>query len=253
MIAIAHYIVLTCLRDRLLTGLLVLLVITTGLMHFLAHTAVVENDLTARALTSGALRLMLAVGLMVTISFHFRQMFANREVAMLVTRPLSRASFVMGCALGYSAIATALACGVVVLVALSGYADARGLLLWSLGIISEAWIVATIALVFALILSNAASASLASLGFYLLSRVMVLFVATAESPLGKTGTLLDFFSVTLMQWLAKLFPRLDLFGQSEWLLYGTGQGDAMILLIQTLIFVPLLLIVGVIDFRRKEL
>jgi hypothetical protein len=254
MIAILQYVLLTSLRDRLLTAVLIALLIVTGLVHFLAETALVENELTARALGSGALRLVLACGLIVAISFHFRQMFANREIAMLVTRPLSRSSFVVGCALAYGLIATALALVVVVLVVLSGYASVQGLGIWALGMVCEAWIVATLALAFALILPNAVSASMASLGFYLLSRVMTLFVATAESPMSRShASWVDAVSVPLMQGLAKIFPRLDLFGQSEWLVYGTGQGDAQMLVLQTLIFVPLVLVVGVIDFRRKEL
>jgi hypothetical protein len=50
-----------------------------------------------------------------------------------------------------------------------------------------------------------------------------------------------------------LIPRLDLFCQTRWLIYGPDVGERFSLIpIQTAIFVPFLLAMAIFDLRRKQ-
>ncbi|MDE3038382.1 MAG: hypothetical protein KGJ21_08045, partial [Pseudomonadota bacterium] len=89
------------------------------------------------------------------------------------------------------------------------------------------------------------------MGFYVLSRMMAFFVATAQSGLAAAPKfiLLKYALVAI----STLIPRLDFFAKSEWLIYGfDGPRDWMVFIVQAAIFVPLLLLASIADFKRKQ-
>jgi hypothetical protein len=49
-----------------------------------------------------------------------------------------------------------------------------------------------------------------------------------------------------------LLPRLDLFGKTEWLLYGFDAHGVGIFLMQSAVYIPLLLMMGLYDFTRRN-
>jgi len=53
--------------------------------------------------------------------------------------------------------------------------------------------------------------------------------------------------------LSYMVPRLDFFAKSEWLNYGFKMQEIWLFAIQTTIYVPLLLLVSLHDFLKKEL
>lgn len=71
-----------------------------------------------------------------------------------------------------------------------------------------------------------------------------------------SGTPVDgvnIIAVPLSDLVALLVPRLDLFAQTRWLVYGPGPVDSMIVLgAQTLLYVALLLLAAMFDLRRKR-
>ena len=53
--------------------------------------------------------------------------------------------------------------------------------------------------------------------------------------------------------VSTLVPRLDFFAKSEWLVYGLNSREEwQLFLLQSAIFIPLLVLAAVLDFRRKE-
>lgn len=253
MAAIAQYIFLTCLRARLLLGVAAMLAVAFGLAVFIGNTALVEENETARALAAGSMRLVMATGVTILICFHIQHITHSRELAVLAARPLARWRLVLGCFVSYAAISATLAilCGAAI--ASLGFHNVAGYLNWQLGFVLESIIIASVALMFGLILSNAVSACLASMSFYLLARMIILFVATAESPMSKNHGYIDVAVYYAIKAISLLMPRLDMFAESSSLIYGSAESSAAHLLLQAAIYVPMLLIIAVLDFERKEL
>ena len=110
-----------------------------------------------------------------------------------------------------------------------------------------------LALFFALILGSPVTSARAAIGFYVFAR-------TSGAVLGiLSGSWLDLSSTfaVFAGWafriLSTVIPRLDLFGQTSWLVYGF-EGSALdwAAVLQTLVYVPLLLAMAIYDFQRKQ-
>jgi hypothetical protein len=131
-------------------------------------------------------------------------------------------------------------------------ANKFGLLIWSASLLSELMIVISFALLASLILKNSFSAIMASFGFYMISRLMGVFVLAINLPqdIAQAKTQSLGFGLKL---LSALFPRLDLFTQSDWLSYGVSGGSNLkIIFIQALIYIPLMIFMAFHDFKKKQ-
>jgi hypothetical protein len=129
-----------------------------------------------------------------------------------------------------------------------------GLFYWGVSLLLEALIIITFSLLAALILKSAVSAVMASLGFYIISRMMGFFVLTIQIP----RELSDFASLdrvlkAVLKTISIVFPRLDLYGKSDWLVYGAiNSSDLYIILGQSAIYIPLMIFMAFYDFNRKQ-
>ena len=53
--------------------------------------------------------------------------------------------------------------------------------------------------------------------------------------------------------LSVIFPRLDLFSQSSWAVYGLGDNSFLqIIFIQSIIYLPLMIFMAFHDFKKKQ-
>jgi len=134
--------------------------------------------------------------------------------------------------------------------------SARGLGLaeWAGSMVLESWIVAALALFCAMALNSATASVMVSLGFYLLGRTAQFFLAIAISGYGASSDEgVNVGSQGVMIVIATIMPRFDLFGQSRWLVYGPGGGWGLsVLLLQTAIYVPLLLLATTRDLQVRR-
>jgi hypothetical protein len=105
-----------------------------------------------------------------------------------------------------------------------------GTLFWFLTTLSENLIIISFAVLSSLILKNSFSAILASFGFYALSRLMGMFVMAIDMPE-------DYSSISqgglasALKILSVLFPRLDLFAQSSWAIYGIKENVVLLIIL----------------------
>ena len=92
------------------------------------------------------------------------------------------------------------------------------------------------------------------LGFYILARSIDAIQLMAQGPLNNSQSSLDQFVNTLIKLLAMLLPNLERFTQSEWLVYHTGTlSNLMEVVLQTVIYVILLVTMSLFDLYRKNL
>lgn len=253
---IIRYTLITAMRDWLFLGLFVLCATAIGLAIFLGSTALVEQSQMAMSYAAGATRFIVMVGLITFVCFHVRRSFENRELEVILSRPLSRASFVCAYWCGFALLGILVVVPLVVALAVLLPVNYMGLAFWGMSLMLETALVMAFTLLAALILRSAVSSVLASLGFYILSRMMGFFVASTAKPTYLVvQQSFDFNSIVgaLLKTLSIVFPRLDLFGKSTWLVYGVQHHqDMWIFPVQSLVYIPFLLVVAVIDFRRKQ-
>lgn len=246
-----RYVVLTAVRDRLFVGLLAGMLAAAMISMFLGDTAFLEQKEATVTFAAGSLRMILAVGLVVFVCFHIRSAFDNREMDVLLSRPISRSQVVLAYAAGFAVVASLLVLPFAVVVRLLSPGNVEGFGAWAISFWLESMLVVAISLFCSLTLRSAVSAVLASLGLYVLSRMMAFFILTAQSGFfHESYFLLMKYALIL---ISMVFPRLDLFAKSDWLVYGLRTGaELQVCAAQAVVFVALLLAASVVDFLRKE-
>lgn len=253
MYSILKYIFLTATRDWLYVGLFLLLLAAFGISVVLAGTALVETNAMATSYIAGASRMILAIGMILFVCFHIRRSFDNKEVEFILSKSISRHKFIFAYLLGFSLVASiilALTIAPLFFIQLGGF----GLFYWSLSLFLEIIILISFATLASLILRSAISAVLASLGFYIISRMMGFFVLTIKLPKSFADlSTADGIMKSLLKVLSVAFPRLDLFANSEWLIYGvTDFSNITLIIVQSLIYIPLMIFMSFYDFNNKQ-
>ncbi len=251
--SILKYILLTAIRDRLYVGLFIILLAAFGISSVVGGTALLEQAQTTIVYVAGSSRMIFAIGMILFVCFYVRKTFENREVEFVLSKSISRHSFILAYLLGFILVALLIIVPLVILLFFMKV-NLVGLAYWALSLILESLIIITFSLLAALILSSAVSAVMASLGFYIISRMMGFFVLTIQIPknIYDFNTMDRFLKVTLKA-ISIVFPRLDLYGKSEWLIYGiVNSSDLYIILGQSLIYIPLMIFMAFYDFNRKQ-
>lgn len=247
-----RYILLTALRDWLFIGLLVGVLFATMISATLGSTAFIEEKEMTLTFASGASRLILMIGLIVFVCFHIRNAFDTKEIDVILSRPISRSNLVIAYWLGFALVALLLVVPVVAIIGLIGVINLPGYLGWGASLLLESGLVVALALFSAFTLRSAVTSVIACMGFYVLSRMMAFFVMTSQSNMMSGEQKLAPLKYVLVA-ISTVVPRLDFFAKSQWLVYGfADKHDWLIFIAQTAIFIPLLLLAAIADFRRKQ-
>lgn len=253
MLTTIRYILITATRDRLFLGLFAGIVFSTLVASTIGSTAMLEPQQMTLSLSAAAARIILMVGLIVFVCFHLRAAFLSREIDVLLSRPMSRAHLVLSYWFGFACVATILVIPTCAMLYWVGLLDRDGFVVWSLSLLLESWLVVALSLFAGFALRSAVSAVLTCLGFYVLSRMIGFFVATAKSGMSADkGEWVKLFRQS-MEYLPVAVPRLDFFGKSEWLIYGVKEPvETLLFTGQAAIFIPLLITAAIVDFRRRQ-
>ena len=252
--AIARLTLLEARRNRLLW--LVAIVVAAGfaLAQFLAQVALTETHAIRLTVLAASFRLAAAFMLANFVVASVQREFADKGVELTLALPVARASFCLGKLLGFALCATALAALFAAALWLGPGADIVRAAAWGGALAAELAIVASMGLFCALTLASSTGALAAVFGFYLLARSVGAMQVIAASPLvdeaGAVHALVD----TLVDALALLLPRLDLFARSVWLTGAApSSGELAIVYGQAALYVVLLAAAALFDFYRREL
>lgn len=253
MLSNIRYVLLTAMRDRLFVGLLIGIVAAAYISGVLGSTAMLEQEQMTIAFTAASARVIIMLGIIVFIGFHMRNAFDAKEVDVLLSRPISRTTLVISYWLGFCAVASCLVVPTIILVAITGTLNQTGFIIWSVSLLCESWMVASIALFAALTIKSGVGTVLASLAMYTLSRMMGFFLsATSAGNVFKEHEI-NVGAQWLMSGISTIVPRLDFFAKSKWLIYGAhSYEEATLFLIQAAVFIPILMAASIIDFKRKQ-
>lgn len=249
---LVRYVLMAALRDRLILSLNLLMVVGSALSIFLGTGALMEDDQFALVFAAAGLRFASVIGLVLFVVFYIRRAFDNKDVESLLSRPLSRTSFIISHSVAFSALALALTASVAVAICLIiPAAVGPGHALWLLSLLMELIIIANAALFFSMVLPSASSSAMAVLGLYILSRLMGQLLGIVQhEPDRFMAPVLG----TIMNFVSMLVPRLDLMAQTSWMIYPDSIQDIGygFVLGQGALYTALLVTAAVIDLRRRQ-
>lgn len=245
------YIFMAAMRDKLVLSLFLLMILGACLAVFLGSAAVIEKDMFVIVFAAGILRVASVFGIVLFVVFHVRRSFDTKDVDYLLSRPISRGTFVIAHIIAFTLmgiIAGALAG--VALFALAPSSFGSGHVLWLFSIMAELVMMANVAFFFSMVLTSASSSALSCLGFYALARIIGQILGIVEAKIG----LSDFIIVDyLMRFIGMVIPRLDLMGQTSWLVYGIADNtDALFIGLQTILFTALIASAAFFDLKRRQ-
>jgi len=249
---IATLVALEALRTRFFAVIIILLITGFGLSIFIGQITIVETVAYQSSMLAAFLRLgaIYVVSLFVITSMVHE--FSNHSIYLWLSLPLQRSSYFIGKFSGFALIAlvTALLFGI----ALLNYVPYIQVALWSLSLFCELLIVIAVSLLCVLTFHQTVQAFSMVLGFYILARSISAIQLMAQSSLLNLHSWIDQFINSLIELLAMLLPNLEIFTQSGWLVYHTGNFNNLIeILSQTIIYVILLITMSLFDFYRKNL
>lgn len=267
---LVSYVLTAALRDRLLATLLLMIAAGAGLGVFLGSAAVTEQESFSTVFGAGGLRFLGITGVVLFVCFYMRRAFDSKEVEFMLSRPISRLSYLFSHAFAFIVLSTVIAVAITLVLMLTGKPNPQGLLFWGISVIGEYAVIAVGALFFSIVLSSAAGSALATLGLYALSRMIgILLGITHQPPENIVFAVLN----NVVELVSVVIPRLDLMGQTSWLVYGvegagglalrTGSGQVAVFMsemlgvggfvaVQSVIFIALLLLASAFDFMRRE-
>ncbi len=250
--SIIKYVLLISLRNKLYLGIVFALIASFFLGIFLGNANLTEQAQSAAVFIGGSSRIIVILGISVFVCINVAKLFDNKEIDFIISKPISRQKFILSFLFGYLISALLITIPLILALSILANLNSYGAFIWSLSLVFEVLIVTCFAFLCSLILENSLLSILATIAFYLLSRMMGFFVMSINTPWEesiKNPTIYEY----VLKFLSIIFPRLDLFTQSKWLIYGTGDGVVMkIILLQGLIYIPLLIFMSFIDVKRKE-
>ena len=253
MLTNVRYILLTALRDWLFAALMIGVIACALIAHMLGSTALVETQEMTLSYTSASARIVIITGLIIFACFHVRNAFDTKEIDVFLSRPITRSNLVFSYWVGFAAVAILLVIPTIVMITVQGVLNWKGFFFWSLSLLVECWLVLAIALFAAFTLKSAVTSTMASMGFYVLARMMGFFIATSQSGFVFDTQWINFILGHALKLVSTIIPRLDLFAKSDWLIYGLKNiQDLKLFIAQAAIFIPLLILATIADFRRKQ-
>lgn len=246
-----RYVLQAALRDRLVLALFLVLMVATALSVFFGSSAVIEKDIFSVVFIAGSLRLASVLGLTLFVIFFVRKSFDSKDIEFLLSRPIGRIQFVLSYSIAFNIIAVCLGlAGIAVIYAMSFGLEKQGHLIWSLSYLVECIILVNTAFFFALYMSSAANAAMATVAFYILGRMMGQILGIIDSDFIETSVPVS-MAMTLV---SILVPRLDLMAQNSWLIYGIENplSSVFFVIAQCLVFYFLVINAILLDFIRRQ-
>ena len=254
MAATLRTILLIARRDRLFVALLIAIILAAVVSAGLGSAAIVEQTEMALVFAGASIRLVVVLGLVIFVLFSLARLFASGEVALMMSRPLTRTRFVVAGWAGYGCVALVLLVPACAAIWLVGPPPLDGFLLWGLSLVLEASLMVAVALFFGLALASPVSAAVVVLGFYVLARMTRFFIAILDAAWADQTGAFAMFAEGALTVISAVVPRLDLFGRTEWLVHGAAHLPAdWLMLVQWAVYLPLVLAATAFDFRRKAL
>ncbi|MES2354581.1 MAG: ABC transporter permease subunit [Pseudomonadota bacterium] len=251
LLTLARFSLIEAMRSRIGWLVIALLGIGASLAWFAGQVAITETSEIQTVLTASFLRFVAVFLISAFVINSQARETADKGLDVLLSLPIPRTAYYLGKLLGYLAGAWLLAITFgLALLFLGSFTD---VVVWTVSLGLELSIVAAASLFFVTTLAQVPVALMAIIGFYLLSRAMAAFRLIGGSALIDDGALMPKVIQHLLDAIAAILPRLDLYTQSTWLAEHVPSPSILWSLAgQALIYVILLSAAGLVDLYRKN-
>lgn len=250
---ILKYILLSAFRDKLFITLLLSIIFSFALSNLIGFTALSEEGQMQTIIFAGTSKIILMFGMIIFICFHINKSFENKEIPFMLSKNISREKFVFSYWVGFNFISVILLFLMSIILFLFCTINVLGAIQWLVTVSFEIMIVSTFAILASLIIQSAIFSIFLSSGFYVIAKMMGFFLnAFLITPDNKILSFLINLSNYLLQIISSLIPRLDLFGQTRWLIYGPDYHTLNIIILQSLIYIPIIFFMAFYDFKKKQ-
>lgn len=251
MSSIARVTVLEAVRSRLLFTMMAVVVGLFGLAEFIGELSITETTQVQVSIIASLLRVFsISIACLFVITSVLRDV-DDKGLEIILSLPVPRYAYLFGKLFGFALIS--LFISIIACLPLFLYAPAARVGCWVLSLLCEHLLSVSLSLLCVLAFSNVNLSFLALMAFYLLSRSMETLRLLSIDPLLATGAMAQEFMHFLINALSLLLPDLHAFTRSEWLTYGSDFTSMKTVLLQTLIYLAVLLSVGLFDLYRKNL
>lgn len=246
-----RYILMAARRDRFFLAIVGLLILTICLSVFFGSSVITEQDRFARTFAAFGFRIFGVVSLVLFIVSYIRRSFEGRDIDYLLSRPIGRIRFVLTHAAAFSflALIAAFLLGGTSVAFEAGHIQS-GVWLWWFSLAVEFIIVANVAMFFSFVLTSTTACTAATFAFYLLARLMGEILGILQKNMDSTVmTAL----AKVMEFISIFIPRLDLMGQTKWILYGAPPEISFgFVAAQAGVFLSLIVGATVLDLHRRQ-
>ena len=236
-------------RDRLFRGITFLIICCSGFAYFIGSNAVVEAQEAKIVYTAGLSRIAIIIGFITYVAFYIKRMFENHEIEVVLSHSISRTKVLLSMFIGFLITFLTLLIPVAIILLLLG-TNITYLLVWFISLICEGALMLCFTLCCSFIIKNFTNCIAGCYTMYIVGRTIGNFVAYLTLSL-KTN--LYNILESILKCLSVLFPRLDIFGKTSWLIYGDFSiNNILLFLSQTIIFCCIFLCMAIIDLNKKE-
>ena len=250
---VLKYVILSAIRDKLFLALFMAIISLFGISNLIGFTATSEEALMQTVLFAGTSRILLIFGMIIFICFHINKSFENKEISFILSKNISREKFILSYWLGFNIISLFLIFIFSIIIFLFCNINIIGAIQWIISLIFEMAIITMFAILSSLMLQSAIFSIFISSSFYLISRLMGFFINM--SIVTGHNEIYNFIiesSHFILKVISSLIPRLDLYGQTKWLIYGADFNIFKIIIIQSIIYILIMFMMAFYDFRKKQ-
>jgi ABC-type transport system involved in multi-copper enzyme maturation permease subunit len=238
-------------KNHLARMLIVLMVVGLAFALFVKQLATMESVAIETAFIAALYRLGSVFLLTIFIITAQIRETNDKGLDLLLSLPISRAHFFAGKFLGYAVCA--LIAAALISLPLTLLVPLMQVFAWGGSLALELLIITAASLFFVLTLAHSMSSLVSVMALYLLSRTMAALQLMGATSLVETSGVVRQITNGILNAIALLLPRLDLFTQTSWLVnHVGGMADLPTLALQTLIYISLLVGAALFDLYRKN-
>lgn len=239
------------LRNRLFSLTAIGLICLLGLTEFVGDLAITESRQIQASLAGGIMRLFTVITVTLFVLTSMSREINDKGLELILAMPLKRSAWYFGKFLGHYGLAAVIILFAGALLVL--YADAVPVLAWVASLFCETGILIALAMLCLFTFSNITVSFVVVMAFYLLARSIAAIQLISSSPILETKTFSQEFMNFLIDAIAWVLPDLADYTRSEWLVSGLEKEVVVTVLIQTAVYLPLLMAAGLFDLYRKDL
>ena len=251
MLTIARFTLLEAIRCRLLIAVMAVVAATFVLAEFLGELSITETRQAQASVTASLLRVFSICAVCLFVISSVLREINDKGLELVLSLPLPRHAYLFGKLAGFAGFSLCVA--ILAALPLFLYAPAAAVGCWMLSLFCEQLLLAAFSLLCLLAFANISLAFTSAMAFYLLSRSTEALRLLSADPVLAPGTVSQDFMNIAVNALALLLPDLHAFTRSAWLAYGVDAGAVGTVLLQTLVYLPVLLSAGLFDLYRRNL